>query len=56
MENYAIEKQNVIEEPVVKRGRGRPRVTKQPRAPKKEEGQELKDHLRFPKREGESQK
>ena len=32
---YEIEKQNVIEEPVVKRGRGRPRVTKQPKEPQK---------------------
>ena len=55
-EHYVIEKHNVIEEPVVKRGSGRPRVTQQPRAPKKEEGQELKDHLQFSKREGESQK
>ena len=35
MENCVIEKQNVIEEPVVKKGRGRPRVTKQPKEPPK---------------------
>ena len=33
--NYVMKKQNVIEEPVVKRGRGRPRVTKQPKEPQK---------------------
>ena len=34
MENSTIEVQNIIEEPVVKRGRGRPRDIKQPKEPK----------------------
>ena len=55
MDYNIIEEQNIIEEPVVKRGRGRPRVIKQPKEPKKEEDQELKDHLRFSKRGAERQ-
>ena len=35
MDYYILEEQNIIEEPVVKRGRGRPRVIKQPKEPKK---------------------
>ena len=37
MENSIIEEQNIIEEPVVKRGRGRPRVIKKPKEPEKRE-------------------
>ena len=32
-----LEEQNIIEEPVVKRGRGRPRVSKKPKEPAKRE-------------------
>ena len=37
MENSTIEVKNIIEEPVVKRGRGRPRVIKKPKEPEKRE-------------------
>ena len=37
MENIILEEQTIIEEPVVKRGRGRPRVIKKPKEPEKRE-------------------
>ena len=35
IENNIVEEHNIIDAPVVKKGRGRPRVIKQPKEPKK---------------------